>query len=95
MLKTIEREMTITHKDFYRILPKALRNRKFKINNNTIRINMGNGLVKIELKPERKRKIGSLVLTVTNINIIFEDISSEVREVFCKAFDRSYQKGGG
>ena len=95
MINSITREMTITHADFFRLLPKALAEYQFRISGSSIHIKYQSGSVTIQLMPETSRKIGKLELPVTHIKFRFEDIEhDQVREFFDR-FDIAYQKGGG
>ena len=91
----IQREMTITHEDFFRLLPKALADYQFKISGQSVRVKMQSGSVNIQLMPESTRKIGNLELPVTHISFHFENIAQDQMQKFFDTFDRSYQKGGG
>lgn len=95
MVNTIEREMTITHADFFRLLPKVLADYQYRISGQTIYIKYLSGNVTIQLKPETTRKIGNLELPVTHITFQFENIATDQMQIFFEKFNRSYQKGGG
>jgi len=95
MTNTITREMTITHDDFFRLLPKALADYQFRIAGNLIRVILHSGSVNIQLMPETKRKIGNLELPVTHMAFHFKNIAPDQMQIFFEKFDRSYQKGGG
>ena len=92
---TIRREMTITHDDFFRILPKALNEFQFEVNGNKVLCHMDNGLVEINLKMGENRKIGALELPVMYVKFILNNISDEMRAKFFSKFDFAYHKGGG
>lgn len=95
MVNTFEREMTITHDDFFRLLPKALAEYQFRISGNLIQVQLQSGSVDIQLTPETTRKIGNLELPVTHLDFHFENIAQDQMQVFFERFNRSYQKGGG
>ena len=95
MTNIITREMTITHDDFFRLLPKALADYQFRMSGKSIRVKMQSGSVTIQLEPETTRKIGNLDLPVTHITFHFDNIAHEQMQNFFETFNRSYQKGGG
>jgi len=95
MTDTIEREMTITHADFHRLLPKALGDKRYSVNNDKIEIKIHEGKVTIYLEPEKSRKIGALELPVTQIKFLFENICNSAQKEFFSRFDLAYHKGGG
>ncbi|HIM08222.1 MAG: hypothetical protein ABGY08_13570 [Gammaproteobacteria bacterium] len=91
-----EREMSISHKDFYRLLPIALRNIDYEIiDNEQICLLYAGGNIQIIPGIEHKRKIASLVLPVLHVVFLFSDISLEDIEQFFSGFSRVYQRGGG
>ena len=90
-----KREMTISLKEFYRLLPFALRDVDFKITNNEISMPYADGNILIKPGVEYQRKIASLVLPVLHVEFSFSNISSEVIKQFYEDFDRAYQRGGG
>jgi hypothetical protein len=90
-----KREMTISLKEFYRLLPFALKDIDFEISNNEISMSYANGNILIKPGVEHERKIASLVLPVLFVEFFFSNISNEERKQFYEAFDRAYQRGGG
>ena len=87
--------MTITHADFLRILPNALKNHEYTITGTVIYINDPAGSIEITLAPEKTRNIASLCLPVTDIEYAFIGLTPNQAESFMKTFALSYQKGGG
>lgn len=95
MVDTFEREMTITHADFFRLLPKALADYQYRISGTSIHIKIRTGSITIHLTPESARRIGNLELPVTHLSFRFKNISGDQLQEFFNRFDRAYQKGGG
>jgi hypothetical protein len=98
MKEILKREMTITHSDFFRILPKALGNLRYHQQNNIITVYLDDGVegeIIISLSEERVRKIASLTLPVTDVTFQQENISEKKKIEFFKHFDRAYHRGGG
>ena len=99
MIETIEREMTISHSDFFRILPKAVKSYPYQQQDNVIKIFLvddGNeGEINIILSEERLRKIASLSLPVTDVTFRINNVAENTKNEFFRQFDRAYQRGGG
>jgi len=95
MIERYEREMGISYKDFYRLLPIALKNIDYLVQGNCIKFKYCGGDIQIELGIERERKIASLVLPTVNVVFSFTDIVMTDIEEFLFQFDRTYQRGGG
>ena len=96
MTERYEREMSISHKDFYRLLPIALKNLDYEISDHDqINILYENGKIEIIPGIEHKRKIASLELPVLYIVFTFIDLSPEKISLFFSNFSRTYQRGGG
>ena len=95
MEQTIEREMTISHSEFFRILPKAVGTHRFQLADNVITVSLAEGEICIILSTERVRKIGSFVLPVTDVTFQIKNVAENTKNEFFKQFDRSYQRGGG
>ena len=87
--------MTITHADFFRLLPKALADYQFITSNQEIQVKLATGYVNIQLMPETTRKIGSLLLTITHVTFHFENTAQDEMQLFFDKFNPAYQKGGG
>jgi len=95
MATVYERDMTITHKEFLRLLPKAINGLDYQLNGNQIDI-VGDGRsIKISLAKESIRKIASLALPVTLVRIELHGFDETEKVKFMSRFDLSYQKGGG
>ena len=89
------REMTITHKEFLRLLPKALNGRHFTKNGNQIVIDDEGILLHINLSKESVRNIASLSLPTTAVKIELIDMQEKDASKFMARFDLAYHKGGG
>ena len=91
----IQREMTITHADFFRLLPKALVDCQYEISDLSIHIKFLSGSINIQLMPEITRKIAALELPVTCMTFYVENITQDQMQDFLDRFYLAYQKGGG
>ena len=95
MIQRHQQEMSISHKDFHRLLPIALKSLKYDVVDEEIHIVFTNGNIQINPGREHERKIASLVLPVLHVNFTFTDIATEDMEQFLADFNRTYQRGGG
>lgn len=89
------RQMTITHADFFRILPKALGSDQYQRDGNRISFIQPACSMTINVSPERRWQIAGLELPVTDVEIIIEGCSEEETISILKRFELSFQKGGG
>ena len=95
MEHTFEREMTISHSDFFRILPKALKSYPYEQKENAITVILDKGEITIILSEERHRQIGSLSMPVTDVAFQLKNVAENTKRDFFTQFDRAYQRGGG
>ena len=95
MTETFEREMTISHSDFFRILPKALNLYPYKREENVINVSLDEGEISITLSEERRRQIASLSLPVTDVTFQLKNVAENTKSKFFEKFDRAYHRGGG
>jgi hypothetical protein len=91
----LERCMGLTHAEFLRTLPTAAPGMSIQADKGCIRLSDPPRLVLVELGPETRRTLGSLVLPETSVRLSFEGFSAEQREVFLRRFDLAYRRGGG
>jgi len=89
------REMSITLKEFLRSLPPAVAPTPHTVSGRTITIDDGDRSVRIELSPERERRLGLLRLPVTEVVFTFQGYDRTEFERFMQRFDRAFQRGGG
>ncbi len=103
MTEIFKREMTITHRDFFRILPKALKSYPYQQHENVITVFLNEGQndskeeseIVIILAEERLRQIASLTLPVTKVTFQIKNVAKTTKKAFFKQFDQAYQRGGG
>ena len=91
----LTREMSITHKDFFRLLPQAVNAAPVTRRGNQADIATEAGRVKITLGPESVRKLGMMEFPVTPVTIEFNGFSQTEQAAFLARFDLAYQRGGG
>ncbi len=88
--------MSISLKEFHRLLPIAFKNINYEVSNdNQIKANYGSGKILIETGIEQERKIASLVLPVLHVVFMFTNIPPEDVDDFLANFDKTYHRGGG
>lgn len=87
--------MAITHKEFFRLLPAALRDQDYEVSDNTVAIGDRSRTITIKLEDESRRTIASLSLPVTRLSITFKGFDETDIGIFIKHFDLVYRKGGG
>ncbi len=94
-LVRIDKEMTISHRDFFRILPGALVTNDFRIDGDTVVVRDGDKRLTIVLSPETQRRIALLKLPVTRVSLEFIGYDPDAVAAAVGRFDRSFQRGGG
>ena len=94
--KVVQKEMGITHKDFYGEIPNLLNDIPYHHIENTIKFKLNHKAVEIILGPEGVRELGrSIRLPVTFVTLRFFDFSEEEIGGFIKHFNLKFMKGGG
>ncbi len=91
----IDKEMSISHRDFFRILPGALETTDYRIDGNTVSVGEGRRRLEIVLSPETERRIALLSLPVTQVSLEFVGYDAEEAAAALGRFDRAFQRGGG
>ena len=88
-------EMGLTHRDFFRLLPRATRHAPVVREGNRLTVSAAVGQVTITLGPETARRLASLKAPVTEVTLEFIGFSPPARAAFLKRFDLAFRKGGG
>jgi len=95
-VQIVEKEMGITHRDFYKDLPNLLDGIPYRQDDDTIKFQINNKTIEISLGPERVRELGlSFRLPVTPVTLRFFEFSEEEMSEFIKHFNLKFMKGGG
>lgn len=89
------REMAGEHRDFFRILPKAMDGVPHEVDGTTVHARIGEGTLRIEVGPERMRRIALLALPYAEVSFTFRGVPEARQQAFKRRFDLSYQRGGG
>jgi hypothetical protein len=89
-------DMSISHADFFRLLPAAIVPYEARVKENIVEIFAEQRRVIITLGVEGVRKItGLLSLPRTQVEFLFEHFDNTQREAFMHRFDRYFHRGGG
>ncbi|MGB8339164.1 MAG: hypothetical protein WCD07_10415 [Burkholderiales bacterium] len=89
-------DMSITHADFFRLLPAAIVPYESRVNGSAVDIFLGQRRVIITLGSEQQRRITDLLsLPRTQVEFLFEQFDDVQREAFMHRFDRYFHRGGG
>ena len=95
-LTVIEKEMGITHKDFYAELPVLLENIPYRQQEDVISLQLHGKQMEIVLGPEQVREVGPMVrLPVTLVTLNFTDFTKQEINDFVRHFNLRFMKGGG
>jgi hypothetical protein len=87
--------MGINHRDFFRILPKALGTEDYERMGDRVRLENGDKNLDISLGPEGRRTIALLSLPVTRVTLQFTNYGeAELADAMAR-FDLYYRRGGG
>jgi hypothetical protein len=95
MGRVITREMGLTHKDFFRTIPKVFNDRAFQITDVTVTVCEAERCLRICLGPQRERRIAMLRLPVTDVSLHFIGYTETEVNGFMNRFARYFQRGGG
>jgi len=93
---TVTKQMGITHTEFIRLLPRAVKSHHFWVHDTHVRVEEGHGKhIDIKLGPEQMRQIALMRIATTDVTLSFTGYSEAERKVFLEQFDRAYHRGGG
>lgn len=89
------RDMGITHADFFRLLPKAINGRAYAVKQNKVFIVERERQVVLSLSPQGERVIASLRLPATRVDFTFSNYSKAEVNQFMAHFELYFRRGGG
>lgn len=92
---TVNKEMGITHSEFLRLLPIALRHTNFRQDGDTIQVREEGRKLLIKLSPQQQRIIASIRIPVTHVEMEFHAYDAQQVDSFLQQFDNTYRRGGG
>jgi len=89
------REMAVTHKDFFRILPRAMGDHSYTIDGLTVHAAIDEGSVTIKIGAQQVRRIALMAIDYCEVEYKFDDLTQEQVERFKNRFELYYRRGGG
>lgn len=89
------REMGLDHRDFFRLLPRAMGSQDYRVDRNEVHVQVGEGSLLISIGPEQVRRIALLALPYCEVSFTFRDVTEAEQHGFKAHFDLHYQRGGG
>jgi len=91
----IEKEMGLSHRDFFRTIASALGTDSFATLGNGIRLETDDKSLQIELGVESERRIALMVIPRTVVTLTFTNYADEDVKSVVKRFDMRFKRGGG
>ena len=88
-----DKEMAITHRDFVRLLARAVGHKNFRLADGKILIADGRRKMEITLSEEFERRIALVALPVIFVRFAFTGYEDAQAEMKC--IDMHFQRGGG
>ncbi len=92
---SVEKEMGISHQEFFRVMTRALEGRDYAIDGNRLSIQDKDRRMEMILADQSERRLGMVVLPVTRIRIELSGYGAEDAALAIAWFDRRFQRGGG
>lgn len=93
--RIVEKEMGITHREFFRVISRALAGRPHTIGENNVRVAEGDRILDITISEEGERRIALMTVPVTRVRLAFSGYSESKTAETVVWFDRWFQRGGG
>ena len=91
----VVKEMGISHREFFRTLPRAMDGFDYGVADGVVRVRAGDKLALIQLGPETVRSIASMRLPATRIEFTFSGYTDAEARKFLDHFDLHFRRGGG
>ena len=95
MTAVFERQMGLTHADFFRTLPAAMGRLTYRIEGQSVIAAHNGKQVRIQLGPQQERRIALLRIPYVNVQFAFDGYSEAETQAFLDYFDSRFQRGGG
>lgn len=92
---TIDKEMGITHAEFFRVMGRALNGRDHRFSETGVTIEDAGKKLTITLSEERERRIALMAVPATDVRLQFDGYSRVEIDDTAAWFDRWFQRGGG
>ncbi len=91
----VEKEMALTHADFFRAIAGALGTDDFEKKPDGVVLEDGEKRLEVTLGPERSRRIAMMEVPACDVTLVFSGYGEEERAATLDLFERMFQKGGG
>ena len=91
----IEKEMGITHSDFFRTIPRALGSEDYQQSGTGVVLESGGRRLEIVIGAEGERRIALMVIPRTQVTLTFMGYEDDDIRAAIKRFDMMFKKGGG
>ena len=92
----VSKEMGVSHREFFRILPRVLAGVAHAIEGRRIVAESAGRRLEIQLSEEGERRLSPVVaMPVTRVELDFSGYSEAERSAFLARFEREFFKGGG
>ncbi len=91
----IEKEMGLTHRDFFRTIGSALGTEDFEVWDTGVRVSSGAQTLQIQLGHEMERRIALMVIPRTLVTLTFTNYPEDEVKAVIKRFDMRFKRGGG
>ncbi len=91
----VEKEMALTHADFFRIIARALGTDEFEKKPDGVVLEDGDRRLEVTLGPERSRTIAMMEIPACDVTLVFSGYGEEERAAVLDLFWRKFQKAGG
>ena len=92
---TVTKDMSITHAEFFRLLPKALGPGAYSQDATRVVRDDGSRCLEITLGPEGTRRLALMRVPRTEVTLSFTGYSDAARAAALALFDRAFQRAGG
>lgn len=92
-----ERDMGYSEKEFFRVLPSALGDYQFRVQDKQILIEHPKHphRIKLEITPLPDRRLGAFRIERIDVQFELLNMTDTERMSFMRRFDRRFQRGGG
>ena len=87
--------MGVDHRDFFRLLPRAMGEHAYAVDGTTVNVVVGRGTLRIDLGEEQVRRIALLALPFARVSFTFTGTSEAERDAFTRRFELAFRRGGG
>lgn len=91
----IDKEMGLSHRDFFRTIASALGTDDYVTLNNGVQLTSDDKSLHIELGVESERRIALMVIPRTLVKLTFTNYTDDDVKTVVKRFDMRFKRGGG